>query len=110
MHYTTCLQKEFANKSLTVQEQGANQLSQMFFYSSSLEELNNDLKSSDFVTVSCSSCNHEHMKLLHIAVSLYQGYGFDTPINNEVFTFVEISGEAFLRLDVPVVLIRLLVT
>jgi len=80
------------------------------FYSWSLEELNNDLKSSDSVTVSCNACNHEHMKLLHIAVSLCQGYGFDTPTNNEIFTFVEISGEAFLRLDVPVVVIRLLVT
>jgi hypothetical protein len=65
----------------------------MFFYSWSLEELKNDLKSADIVTVSWNAYNHDHMMLLHIVVSYFQGYGFDTMINNEILTFVEVSGE-----------------
>lgn len=110
MDYTTCLQKEFTNKRFYCTRTKCKSVVTNVFYSWSLEELNNDLKSGDFVTVSCNACNLKLVKLLHIAVSQCQGYGFDTPINNEISAFVEISGEAFLRLDILVVLIRLLVT
>ena len=52
------------------------------------------MKSVDFVTLSWNNYNHEHVKLLRIVVSYFQGYSFDILINNEILTFVEISGEA----------------
>jgi hypothetical protein len=60
--------------------------------------------------VTLLQCLAALVKLLHIAVSYCQGCGYDTPISNEIFTFVAVSGETFLMWDIPVVLIRLLVT
>ena len=59
----------------------------------SLEELTHDLKSVDFVTVFCDTSNNKHIKLLPIVVLYFQGYNFEAPINNKIFTVVEISGE-----------------
>ena len=93
MDYTTYLQQKFADKKFSCARTKCEAIVRNVFARWALEELTNDLKSVDFVTVSYDTSNHKHIKLLPIVVRYFQGYNFEAPINNKILIFVEISGE-----------------
>ena len=93
MDCTTYLQKKFADKNFSCARTKCEAIVTNIFAPWALEELINDLKSVDFVTVSCDTSNHKHIKLLPIVVRYFQGYNFKAPINNKILTVVEMSGE-----------------
>lgn len=93
MDCTTSLQKKFSDKKFSCSRTKCEAIVKNVFYPWSLEEMKNELKNVDFVTLSCDTSNHKYLKLLPITVRYFDGYNMHAPINNKVLTFVEISGE-----------------
>ena len=76
MDYTTYLQQKFADKKFSCARTKCEAIVTNVFAPWALEELTNDLKSVDFVTVSCDTSNHKNIKLLPIVVRYFQWYNF----------------------------------
>jgi hypothetical protein len=93
MDCTTTLQMKFADKKFSCARTKCESIVTNVYAPWALEELKNDLKCVNFVTVSCDASNHKHVKQLPILVRCFQEYDMKTPVKNMLLTFVEISGE-----------------
>jgi hypothetical protein len=88
----TRLQKKFADKKFSRVRTKCESIGTNIYAPWDTEELKNDPKYKDFVTVSCDTSNHKHVKQLPILVLYCQACGLEFPVKNKLLTFVEISG------------------
>jgi hypothetical protein len=86
VYCTTSLQKKFSRARTKCESIVTN-----VYAPWALEELKNDLKYVNSVTVSCDTSNHKHVKLPPVSVRYFHAYDLETPVKNKLLTFVEIS-------------------
>jgi hypothetical protein len=93
MDYATSLQKIRTDNTFSCARTMCESVVTNVYALWALEELKKELKSVNFVTVSCDTSHLKHMKLLLILVYYCQVCELETPVKNKFLTFVEISGE-----------------
>jgi hypothetical protein len=93
MDCTTSLQKKFTVKKFCCARTKCKSNVTNVYAPWVLDELKNDFKSAKFVTLSCDTPNHKHVKQLPTSVRYFQAYDLENPLKNKLLTSVEISRE-----------------
>jgi hypothetical protein len=84
----TSLQKKFADKKISSARKRCESIVTSVYDPWALEELKNDFKCANFVTVSYDPPNRKHVKKLPILVRYSQAYDLEQPVKNKLLTSV----------------------
>jgi hypothetical protein len=93
MDSTKSLQKKFADNKFSCARTKCELFVTNVYAPWTLEELKNVSKLGKFVTLTCDTSNHKHLKQLPILVRYFQAYDLENPVKNKLLTFVELSEE-----------------
>jgi hypothetical protein len=93
MDSTATLQKIFANKKCSGARTKCESIVTKVYAPWAQEELKNDLKCVNFVTISYDTSNHMHVRQVTILVRYFQVYDLENRLKNKLLALLEISVE-----------------